>query len=66
MYYLPFYPFPYFLFRFCIDRRSMYQDNNLMANGTLSKGCVYICVGPKLDERCNTLQHEKLLKKSKK
>ena len=45
MNYLPFYPFPHLLFRFCIDRRSMYQGNNLMANGSLPKGCVYPVVG---------------------
>jgi hypothetical protein len=45
MNYLPFYPFPHLLFRFCIDRRSMYQGNNLMANGSLSKGYVYLVVG---------------------
>lgn len=43
MNYLPFYPFPHILFRFCIDRRSMYQGNNLMAIGLVERRSISIC-----------------------
>jgi hypothetical protein len=42
MYYLPFYPFPHLLFRFCIDRPSEIYPNTILPvkNGytTLTKG----------------------------